>query len=107
MWANKLMQQWDLFLESGRGTQECFFGGNGSKYFKRIDEDSYKNYRQVMQILDCALLDIQTVQYKPKILGCSIIYLIMGTSSSTQARSSESSVRRKSSTTSPGPPSSS
>lgn len=31
-----------------------------------------------MQILDCAILDIQTVQYKPKILVCSMIYLILG-----------------------------
>lgn len=31
-----------------------------------------------MQILDCAILDIQTVQYKPKILVCSILYLILG-----------------------------
>lgn len=32
----------------------------------------------MMQILDCAILDIQTVQYKPKILVCSLLYLILG-----------------------------
>ena len=31
-----------------------------------------------MQILDCAILDIQTVQYKPKVLACSLLYLILG-----------------------------
>ena len=31
-----------------------------------------------MQILDCAILDIQTVQYKPKILVCSLLYLQIG-----------------------------
>ena len=70
------MQQWDLFLDSSPMTD--YFSHHEAKYFKRIDEDSYKNYRQVMQILDCAILDIQTVQYKPKILVCSILYLILG-----------------------------
>ena len=32
----------------------------------------------MMQLLDCAILDIQTVQYKPKILVCSMLYLILG-----------------------------
>ena len=33
----------------------------------------------MMQILDCAILDIQTVQYKPKVLVCSLLYLVLGT----------------------------
>lgn len=32
-----------------------------------------------MQLIDFSLLDIQTVQYKQKILVCSLIYLILGT----------------------------
>lgn len=51
---------------------------NQPKYFKKIDNDSYKNYRQMMQLLDCAILDIQTVQYKPKILVISLLYLLLG-----------------------------
>lgn len=78
MWANKLMQQWDLFLESSLTAESCF-PSQQIPYFKRLDEDSYKNYRQVMQILDCAMLDIQTVQYRPKILASSCLYLILGT----------------------------
>lgn len=31
-----------------------------------------------MQLIDFSLLDIQTVQYKQKILVCSLIYLILG-----------------------------
>ena len=34
-------------------------------------------FRQVMQILDCCILDIQSFQYKPKPLVCSIIYLVL------------------------------
>lgn len=32
----------------------------------------------MMQLLDCAILDIQTVQYKPKILVISLLYLLLG-----------------------------
>ncbi len=31
-----------------------------------------------MQLLDCATLDIQTVQYQPKLLVCAFIYLVLG-----------------------------
>jgi len=51
---------------------------NQPKFYKKIDSDSYKNYRQMMQLLDCAILDIQTVQYKPKILVISLLYLLLG-----------------------------
>lgn len=77
MWANKLMQQWDLFLEASPNVEDCF-PGQQIPFFKRLDEDSYKNYRQVMQILDCSMMDIQTVQYRPKILASSVLYLILG-----------------------------
>lgn len=31
-----------------------------------------------MQLIDCAALDIQTVQYKPKLLVFAFMYLILG-----------------------------
>lgn len=31
-----------------------------------------------MQLLDCAILDIQTVQYKQKLLVCAFMYLVLG-----------------------------
>lgn len=106
MWANKIMQQWDLSLEAGLQNAR-FFQSRPPKYFKRVDEDSYKHFRQVMQILDCVILDIQTVQYKPKILVCSLLYLILGTPPPTQASSSTNSPARRSPPSSPGPPGSS
>lgn len=33
-----------------------------------------------MQFLDCATLDIQTVQYQPKLLVCAFMYLVLGNS---------------------------
>jgi hypothetical protein len=55
-----------------------YFASNQPPYFKKMDEKSYTNFRTMMQLLDCAILDIQTVQYKPKILVCSMLYLIIG-----------------------------
>lgn len=78
MWGNKIMQQWDSFLMNTKILEDPFFLSNQPKYFKKIDNDSYKNYRQMMQLLDCAILDIQTVQYKPKILVISLLYLLLG-----------------------------
>ena len=95
MWANKLMQQWDLFMESNPFPLQDYFTSHTQQYFKKIDDLSYQNYRTVMQILDCAILDIQTVQYKPKILVCSIIYLVLGNSIITQAKSWVNSTRQR------------
>ena len=110
MWANKLMQQWDLFISSNPSDlsgPSDYFLNRERKYFKRADDESYTTYRQVMQILDGAILDIQTVQYKPKILVCSILYLILGTACPIKARNWASSARSASSTSFPAPPSSS
>lgn len=49
----------------------------------------------MMQILDCAILDIQTVQYKPKMLVCSLLYLILGIIFIIQENNLMSLVRRK------------
>ena len=95
MWANKVMQQWDLFLDNTNILQDDFFLTHEPKYFKKIDEQSYKNYRHMMQYLDCSILDIQTVQYKPKTLVCSLLYLILGIFLVIQGNSSKSSIKRK------------
>lgn len=78
MWGNKIMQQWDCFLESPLMRQQPFFLAHQPVFFKRIDNDSYRNYRTMMQFLDCAMLDIQTVQYRPKVLVLSLLYLLLG-----------------------------
>ena len=73
------MQQWDLFVES-----PMFHGyfpslkSHPHPFFKKTDELSYKNYRELMQLIDCSVADIQTLQYKPRLLVCSFLYLILG-----------------------------
>ena len=31
-----------------------------------------------MQLIDCSVLDLETVNYKPKMLVCSFMYLLLG-----------------------------
>ena len=73
--ANKIMQQWDIFL--GEGATQSHLTNN-AVYFKRLDENSYKMFRELMQLIDCAILDVQTTHYKPKMLVCSFMYLLIG-----------------------------
>lgn len=32
----------------------------------------------MMQLIDCSVTDIQTLQYKPRLLVCSFLYLLIG-----------------------------
>lgn len=32
----------------------------------------------MMQLIDCTVIDIQTTQYKPRMLVCAMMYLIVG-----------------------------
>lgn len=74
MWSNWYMSQWDLFIESPAATELKI----SSKQFKLPNEDSYLLFREFMQILDNIILDSQTMQYKPRALIASIMYLILG-----------------------------
>jgi hypothetical protein len=69
MWANWYMNQWDLFIENSvTPTKNCF---------KKTDEKSYAMFREIMQVLDTATLDVDTLQYQPRVLVASIMYLIL------------------------------
>lgn len=77
------MSQWDLYLDQLYSSKSPFH--NFLKLwpvttikFKQPNEESYLLYREFLQILDCSMLDIQTLQYKNRTLVASLIYLIMG-----------------------------
>ena len=54
------------------------FEEKGKVYFKRLDQPSYRMFRQLMQFVDCVILDVQTAQYKPLLIVLSVMYLIIG-----------------------------
>ncbi|CAD8074061.1 unnamed protein product [Paramecium primaurelia] len=47
-------------------------------YFcKKSNEESYKLFRKLCQLIDCTLMDIQTLQYIPRTIIASYMYLII------------------------------
>ena len=75
MWSNWYMNQWDLFIENPQNIRSLKFP---LRLFKLPNEESYLLFREYMQILDNIILDIQTLQYKPRALIASLMYLILG-----------------------------
>ena len=69
-----LMSQWDIFITS----EDTSFAGPNKVFFKQIDEGSYRMFRELMQLIDCAVMDVQTAQYKPAVLVSSFMYLLIG-----------------------------
>jgi hypothetical protein len=80
MWANRFMLQWDNYIDTDfYALNHPLFTTSKRCYFKKYDEGaSYKNFRILMQLIDCALLDIQSSQYKNKLLVCAFMYLVLG-----------------------------
>lgn len=73
------MLQWDIYIEQNPyAKHHPLFASKIPSYFKKYDKDSLRLYRGLMQYIDCALLHIHTVQYKPKLLACAFIYLVLG-----------------------------
>lgn len=73
------MMQWDKYIdEVDYAMHHPCFEEKEKPYFKKLDNNSYRLFRQLMQFVDCVILDIQTAQYKPILIILSLIYLIIG-----------------------------
>lgn len=46
--------------------------------FKQPNEKSYARFREIMQLVDCSILDVQTLQYKSRALVASCMYMVLG-----------------------------
>ena len=77
MWSNWYMNQWDLYVENPQILKNFNIY---SKQFKIPNEESYTLFREFMQILDNLMMDAQTLQYKPRTLVASLMYLVLGKS---------------------------
>ena len=45
MWANKIMQQWDIFVKSPKVDLSFYFHSRNPVFFKGNEIDDYKNFR--------------------------------------------------------------
>jgi len=80
-WANWYMNQWDLYVERSEHAQNhpLIQSLNGEMIqFKQSNQKSYARFREMMQMIDCAVLDAQTLQYKPRALIASVMYVLLG-----------------------------
>ncbi|CAD8115316.1 unnamed protein product [Paramecium primaurelia] len=66
-WINWFTDQWDIYANN--------HGIN--LFFRKANEESYQLFRKLCQLIDCTLLDIQTLQYMPRTIVASFMYLII------------------------------
>lgn len=80
-WANWYMNQWDLYVEHSEYAKNHLLVHSNKielMQFKQSNQISYAKFREMMQIIDCVVLDIQTLQYKPRALIASVMYMLLG-----------------------------
>jgi hypothetical protein len=46
--------------------------------FKKLTDESYRNYREIMQLLDVATLDFESLHYNPRALIAAFLYIVIG-----------------------------
>ena len=90
-WANWYMGQWDAYLDTNEFAalhpllsrlREQRPAAEGDAVtplrFKAQNELAYARFREVFQVLDAMTLDIQYLQYRPRALVASSLYLVLG-----------------------------
>ena len=77
-WTDIYLAQWDYFIDNCDENEELAFVDGVKKFFRKPEEQSYIHYRDFTQILDAAALDYRTLQYKPRVLIASLLFLLLG-----------------------------
>jgi len=79
MWANWYMNQWDIYITTNEyALSNPIIQSNQDITFKTSNESAYARFREIMQILDLIILDHTWLQYKPRGLVASVMFLIVG-----------------------------
>jgi len=71
------MTWWDKFVKTTFPSLNLMNEGN-ELYFKQPVAEAFLNFREVTQILDLLLLNVETLQYDASTLAASLIYLVVG-----------------------------
>jgi hypothetical protein len=79
MWANWYMNQWDIYISTNEyAMNHEVIQRTPDLTFKTSNETAYARFREVMQIVDLVVLDYSHLQYKPRGLIASILFIILG-----------------------------
>lgn len=94
-----MMNNWDLYIEQYPEAKDhpLFEMSRGLIFFRKVDDDSYQNFRMIMQYIDCAVLDIETVQYPPQLMVLAFMYLHIGKAFIIQLSNANSLLKNRSS----------
>ena len=75
--AEKMMDKWDSYIQK----ENLFFSILSEQktipFFKKKNEESYKLFRELMQMVDLSLLSVKTLQYSSKLLIASTMFLVL------------------------------
>lgn len=81
-WAQWYLSQWDLYIEKSAYAIEHplakALGKDALIQFKQPNEKSYAIYREIMQYIDCLVLEVEHLQYNKRTLVAGLIYLVLG-----------------------------
>ena len=77
-WTDIFLTQWDLYMEGCDSSESLGFVDGERMYFRKSDEQSYVHYRDFTQIIDVTMLHSDSLQYKPRALVASLLFLLIG-----------------------------
>lgn len=80
IWANWYTVQWDLYIETSAYAINHYLVRKSGRqlFFRKTNNESYERFRTMVQLLDTALMDIQTLQYNFRDLVAAFMYIILG-----------------------------
>lgn len=73
-WAQWYMNQWDLYLDNNPHLIKHY----KTVQFLQTNPESYHLFRELMQLIDCAVLEIRTLCYNSRALVVAFMYLVVG-----------------------------
>ena len=79
-WLNFYTHQWDRFVETSPFVDEMKMISPEKDLikFREMSESSYFKYREIAQIVDLVILNVDFLQHDPQALIFAIMYLIIG-----------------------------
>ena len=80
MWANWYIAQWDYYIQFSPFARNHALMQTVSDpivVFKLPNEKAYARFRELMQLLDAMILDVITLQYHPRVIIASTLYVLL------------------------------
>jgi hypothetical protein len=81
LWLNWYLCQWDVYLDSFEEVREkfsLFSGKSNLVYFKKPDEETYFIFRQITQLTDVIVLDINYLNFSLRELVAACLFITIG-----------------------------